>query len=61
MKFGPVIGDRLASSVLDGGVHPDLAGPGRTTPVTASSTPAYWTTLSRSPRNATESSATIAG
>lgn len=27
MKFGPLIGDRLARSVLDGGVHPDLAAP----------------------------------
>jgi sarcosine oxidase len=26
MKFGPLIGDRLARSVLDGQVHPDLAG-----------------------------------
>ena len=24
MKFGPLVGDRLAHSVLDGGVHPDL-------------------------------------
>ena len=27
MKFGPLIGDRLARSVLEGGVHPDLASP----------------------------------
>jgi glycine/D-amino acid oxidase-like deaminating enzyme len=27
MKFGPLIGDRLARSVLDGEVHGDLAGP----------------------------------
>jgi len=26
MKFGPLIGDRLAESVLAGEVHPDLAG-----------------------------------
>ena len=26
MKFGPLIGDRLARSVLDGEIHPDLAG-----------------------------------
>ena len=25
MKFGPLIGDRLARSVLDGAVHPDLS------------------------------------
>ncbi len=25
MKFGPLVGDRLARSVLDGAVHPDLA------------------------------------
>ena len=24
MKFGPLVGDRLARSVLDGRVHPDL-------------------------------------
>jgi sarcosine oxidase len=24
MKFGPVLGDRLARSVLDGELHPDL-------------------------------------
>jgi len=27
MKFGPVLGDRLARSVLAGDVHPDLASP----------------------------------
>ncbi len=27
MKFGPLLGDRLARSVLDGEVHGDLAGP----------------------------------
>ena len=26
MKFGPLLGDRLARSVLDGAVHPDLTG-----------------------------------
>ena len=25
MKFGPVLGDRLAGSVLAGDIHPDLA------------------------------------
>jgi sarcosine oxidase len=24
MKFGPLLGDRLARSVLDGAIHPDL-------------------------------------
>jgi glycine/D-amino acid oxidase-like deaminating enzyme len=27
MKFGPLLGDRLARSVLDGRVHPDLTSP----------------------------------
>jgi sarcosine oxidase len=26
MKFGPLLGDRLARSVLDGRIHPDLGG-----------------------------------
>jgi hypothetical protein len=25
MKFGPLLGDRLARSVLEGRIHPDLA------------------------------------
>ncbi|HEX6026351.1 MAG TPA: FAD-dependent oxidoreductase [Solirubrobacter sp.] len=35
MKFGPLIGDRLARSVIEGAVHPDLA-PGRVSAWTTS-------------------------
>jgi hypothetical protein len=44
MKFGPLVGDRLARTALEPeGVHPDLAqpAPSSITPVTASSTPAH--------------------
>ena len=62
MKFGPLHRRpaRALSARRRGPPGPQPA-PSSTTPVTASSTPAYCTTLSRSSRNATASSATIAG
>ena len=62
MKFGPLLGDRLAPLRPRRPRAPrPKPAPISITPVTASTMPPYWIRLSRSPRKATESNATIAG